>query len=78
MAMYWATMVYEVLPAETSVRYVICHDADAELVFKVTVLPIGADARISSVREEHEDIVYSIFRITYATALDVEVSLTWV
>ena len=71
-------MVYEVTPEETQVRYVVCHDADAELVFKVTVLPIGADTRISSMREEHEDSVYSIFRITYATALDVEVSLTWV
>ena len=71
-------MVYEVSATETSVQSVVCHDADAELVFKVTVLPIGADARISSVREEHEDSVYSIFRITYATALDVEVSLTWV
>ena len=71
-------MVYEVTPEETQVRYVVCHDADAELVFKVTVLPIGADTRISSMREEHEDNVYSIFRITYAIALDVEVSLTWV
>ena len=42
-------MVYEVTTAETSVRYVVCHDANAELVFKVTVLPIGADARVSSV-----------------------------
>ena len=78
MAVFWASMVYEVSAAETQVRYVVSHDADADLVFKVTVLPIGADARIFSVREEHEDNVYSIFRITYATALDVEVSLTWV
>ena len=78
MSVYWASMVYEVSAAETQVRYVVNHDADADLVFKVMVLPIGADARISLVREEHEDSVYSIFRITYATALDVEVSLTWV
>ena len=68
-------MVYEVTPAETSVRYVVCHDADAELVFKVTVLPIGADVRVSSIREEHEDSVCSIFRIYYATSLDVQVTL---
>ena len=49
MAVYWATMVYEVSPAETQVWYMVCHDADAELVFKVTVIPIGADARVSSV-----------------------------
>ena len=70
--------VYEVTLAETSVRYMVCHDADAELVFKVTVVPIGVDARVSSVHEEHEDSVYSIFRITYATSLDVKVTLTWV
>ena len=78
MAVYWASMVYEVSTAQTQVRYVVSHDSDADLGFKVTVLLIGADARISSMREEHEDSVYSIFRITYATALDVEVSLTWV
>ena len=78
MVVQWASMVYEVTPEETQVRYVVCHDADAELVFKVTVIPIGADARVSSMREKHEYSVYSIFRVTYATTLDVEVSLTWV
>ena len=78
MAVYWASMVYEVSAAETQVHYVVINDDDADLVFKVTVLPIGANARISSVREEHEDSVCSMFHITYATALDVEVSLTWV
>ena len=78
MAVYWAIIIYEVSPAETQVRYVVCHDADTELVFKVTVMPIGADARVSSVREEHEDSIYSIFRVTYTTSLDVEVTLTWV
>ena len=78
MAVQWASMVYEVTPVETQVRYVVCYDVDAELVFKVTVVPIGADARVSSVREEHEYSVYSIFYITYITSLDVEVALTWV
>ena len=78
MAVYWVTMVYEVAAAETTVRYVVCHDADADVVFKISVVPIGADARISSVREEHEDSVHSIFRVTYATSLEVEVTLTWV
>ena len=44
MAVQWASMVYDVSPAETSVRYVVCHDDDAKLVFKVIVVPIGADA----------------------------------
>ena len=78
MAVQWATMVYEVTSAETLVRYIVCHNADAELVFKVTVLPIGADAQVSAVREEHEDSVCSIFCIYYATSLDVQVTLAWV
>ena len=78
MAVYWATIVYVVSAAETTVRYIVCHDADAEVAFKVSVVPIGADARISSAREEHEDIVHSIFHVTYAISLEVEVTLTWV
>ena len=74
MAVYWVTMVYEVVAAEATVRYVVCHDADADVVFKVSVVPIGADARISSVRKEHEDNVHSIFYVTYATSLEVEVT----
>ena len=80
MAVYWTTMVYEVSGAETSVRHVISHDADAdaELAFKVSVVPIGADVRVSAVREEREDSVHTIFRITHATSLDVQVTLSWV
>ena len=78
MAVYWTTMVYEVLGAETSVRHVISHDADAELAFKVSVVPIRANIRVSAVREEREDSVHMIFRITHATSLDVQVTLSWV
>ena len=78
MAVYWTTMVYEVSAVETSVRHVICHNADAELAFKVSVVPIGADVRISAVREEREDSVHTVFRVTHATSVDVQVTLTWV
>ena len=61
MAVQWATMVYEVTAVETLVRYIVCHDTYAELVFRVTILPIGADAGVSSVREEHLDSVCTIF-----------------
>ena len=64
-------MVYEVTAAETLVRYIVCHDTDTELVFKVTVLPMGANSRMSSVREEHLDSVCTIFCIYYTTSLDV-------
>ena len=78
MAVYWTTMVYEVTGTETSIRYVISHDADAELAFKVSVVPIGADMRVSAVREEREDSLHTIFRVTHATSLDVQVTLFWV
>ena len=78
MAVYWTTMIFEVVGAETSVRHVICHDSDAELSFKVSVVPIGADVRISAVREEREDSVHTVFRVTHATSVDVQVTLTWV
>ena len=78
MAVYGVSMVYKFTAVETQVRYVVSHDADIDLEFKVTVLPIGVDARISAVREEHDDSVHSIFHVTYATDIDVEVSLTWV
>ena len=78
MVVQWATMVYTVTPTETLVRYIVCHDADAELVFKVTVLPMGADARVTSMREEHEDSVCTIFHVYYTTSLDIQVTLIWV
>ena len=78
MAIYWTTMVYEVSGAEMSIRHVICHDVDAELAFKVSVVPIGADVRVSAVREEHKDRVHTVFRVTHATSLDVQVTLSWV
>ena len=78
MAVYWTTIVYKVLGAETSVRHVINHDTDTELAFKISVVPIGADIRVSVVREEREDSVHTIFRITHATSLDVQVTLSWV
>ena len=78
MAVYWTTMVYEVSGAETSVRHIICHDADAELAFKILLAPIGADVRVLAVREEREDSVHTVFRVTHATSVDVQVTLSWV
>ena len=78
MAVYWTTMVYEVSAGETSIRHVISHDADAELAFKVSVVPIGADVRVSAVREERDNSVHTIFRVTHATSVDVQVTLFWV
>ena len=71
-------MVYEVSGAETSIRHVISHDADAELAFKVSVVPIGADVWVSAVREERDDSVHTIFRVIHAASLDVQVTLSWV
>ena len=78
MVVQWATMVYKVTPVETLVQYILCDDSDTELVLKVTVVPIGVDAHVSSVREELEDSVCTIFHIYYATSLNVQVTLIWV
>ena len=78
MAVYWTTLVYKVSGAETSIRHVISHDADAELAFKVSVVPIGADVRVSVVREKREDSVHTVFCVTHTTSLDVQVTLSWV
>ena len=69
-------MVYEVSGAETSIRHVICHDADAKLAFKVSVVPIGVDVQVSAVREEQEDSVHTVFRITHAMLVDVQGTLS--
>ena len=68
-------MTYEVSEIEARV---ICHDIDAEFVFKVTVEPIGVDVRITSVRKEYLDSVCTIVRVSYNTSTEVQVSLAWI
>ena len=46
-------MTYEVTKVETLVKYIVCHDVDAELTFRVYVEPIGAFVRLSVIREEY-------------------------
>ena len=78
MAVQQTTMTYEVSEIETRVKYVICHDTDAEFVFRVTVEPIGVDVRITSIREEYLDSVCTIILVSYDTSTGVQVSLTWI
>ena len=58
--------------------YVICHDTDAEFIFKVIVEPIIVDVCIISVREEYLDSVCTIIRVSYDTSTGVHVSLAWI
>ena len=37
MAVYWAMMVYEIIEAETLMRYIVHHDTDVELAFQIIV-----------------------------------------
>ena len=60
MVVQWTTMTYEVSEIETRVKYVICHDTDAEFAFRVTVEPTGMNVRITSVREDYLDSLYTI------------------
>ena len=69
-------MIYEVTEAEFLVKYIVCHDVDADLTFRVTVEPIGATIRISTVREEYLDSICTTFYVFYETAIDVQVTLT--
>ena len=50
-------MTYEVTMTETLVKYIICHDVDIELAFKVGVEPIGAFVCIYVIRENYLDSV---------------------
>ena len=47
--------------------YVICHDTDAEFIFRVIVEPIIVDVCIISVRE-YLDSVCTIIRVSYDTS----------
>ena len=78
MDIYWSTMVYEITEAETLVRYIVHHDTDAELMFRIMVQPIGAEVSLSAIREEHLDSICMTFRVLYATSTDVVVTLSWV
>ena len=78
MVVQWATMSYEVKEEETLIKYIVCHDTDAELAIHVMVEPIGAVVHMSTIREEHFDGIYTTFRILYKTIADVQVTLTWV
>ena len=46
-------MIYEVTEAETLVRYIVCYDTDAKLIFRVMVQPVGSEVRLSAIEEEH-------------------------
>ena len=71
-------MIYEVTVAETLVKYVVYHNVDAELIFRVAIDLIGTSVRLSVIREEHLNSIYTIFRVFYETTIDVHVTLTWV
>ena len=78
MVVYWAMMVYEITEAETLVRYIVHHDTDAELVFRIIVQPIVVKVSLSTIREEHLDGIYTTFRVLYTTSTNVQVTLSWV
>ena len=53
MVVEWTTMTIEAIATKAIVRYIICHDQDAELSFRVTVEPMGASVHISVIREDY-------------------------
>ena len=71
MVVQWATMIYEVTSIETLIRYIICHDADAELVFKITILPIGLMLESPQCGRSTRIVSVPFFYVYYATSLNV-------
>ena len=71
-------MTYEMTAFKILVKYVICHDTDAIIVFKVTVEPIGTEFHISAVREEYMDSMCTIIWVFYMIDPNVQVNLTWI
>ena len=78
MTVYWATTVYKITEVETLVRYIVYHDTDAELVFRIMVQPIGVEVLLSAIREDYLDSICMTFRVLYTTSTDVQVTLSWV
>ena len=58
-------MTFEASAIETIVRYIICHDQDAELSFRVTIEPVGASVHILVIREDYMGGVYSSPSVPY-------------
>ena len=69
-------MTYEVTMTETLVKYIICHDVDIELAFKVGVEPIGAFVCIYVIRENYLDSVCTTIQVICKTTTKVQVTLT--
>ena len=64
-------MVYEITEAEMLVCYIVYHDTDAKLVFRIMIQPIRAEVRLFAIREEHLDGICTTFCVFYATSTDV-------
>ena len=56
-------IIYEVTEVETLMKYVICHDVDVEMTFRVTVEPIGASVCLSVIREDYLDDICTIIQV---------------
>ena len=77
MAIHWTTQTYDVYGEETEILYFIRHDADAELSFRVSVVPIAIGYRTQTERVDFLDGCLTVIAVIYETTLGVWVSLVW-
>ena len=70
-------MTLNVEDNETIVRYIIRHDADAILSWRVSLELIAVDFRTHTDREDFLDNCLTIVTVAYATNPRVRVSLVW-
>ena len=70
-------MTFEATYFETIVKYIICHDHNVELAFKVTIEPIGALVHITVIQDNYFRDLCTVVRVYHVTDPDVQVSFTW-
>ena len=71
MAVEWTIITFEMTSSETIVRYIMCHDHDAELAFRVTVEPMGASMCIAVIREDYTGDLCIVVRVYHITDPDI-------
>ena len=67
MATHWVAMTLNVEDNETIVRYIIRHDADVILSWRVSLEPIVMNFCTHTDREDFLDGCLTIVTVTYAT-----------
>ena len=66
MSIHWVAMTYDVVESETVVHYIIRHDFDAILSWKVLLEPIAVNFCTHTYREDFQDGCLTVVTVMYA------------